>query len=194
MVRSVLTHHLHQRFSDAEIGQLVRHGSTAAFQTVVVRHWPAVVTCLHTCFLITARTPALREWNHAPAPWDMADEFRNWAAAGDIWPLSVQEFGAFAELSRTAPREAYRALEARADARTDITLGLMAHGPPGAEIAVRLDRPDAPAVATIPIPEAGSPRWVHAAVRPTVGVHTVYLTACCTTGNSCVSITGFTSG
>ncbi|NUK10209.1 carbohydrate-binding protein [Streptomyces lunaelactis] len=448
MVRSLLAHHLHQRLSDAEIGQLVRQGRAAAFQTVVVRHWPAVAAYLTTCFkdraavsrgteqvlsdlydatvggdppagsirvhlLTTARTLALREWRRAPEAWDMADEFRNWAAAGGTWPLSVNsgiteayhllrgrsqaflwhavverdpkayvarvlgmkkhEFGAFAELSHTALREAYRALQGNApaagiteralsrearpdlsdldgqlraqlpvillgwwegtryeevraattppagfppflaravraasrvprvrrrnnllrcfagprlglaaggaaatgvvpalsnlsashddaalyapapspstapaasqaghvsprlvtatdviraadytaesgtlaaegtvrtltdgsllrfdtvdfgdDARIGITLGLMSQGPPGAEIAVRLDRPDAPVAATIPAPEAGPARWVHAPLRPTAGVHTVYLTACCAAGNSCVSITAIT--
>ncbi|MEV0375269.1 hypothetical protein AB0I10_36795 [Streptomyces sp. NPDC050636] len=50
MFKSLLAHHRHQRFSDAEIGQLVRRGRVAAFQTVVVRHWPAAVAYLDTCF------------------------------------------------------------------------------------------------------------------------------------------------
>jgi hypothetical protein len=154
MVRSVLAHQLHQRFSDAEIGQLVRHGRTAASfkdREAVSRGTEQVFSDLYDATAVGG----------PPAG----------SLRGSLLRFDTIDFG---DDGRT---------------RTDITLGLIAHGPPGAEIAVRLDRPDAPVVATIPIPEAGSARWVHAPMRPTAGVHAVYLTACCAVGNSCVSIT-----
>ncbi|MFI2347951.1 hypothetical protein ACH492_13080 [Streptomyces sp. NPDC019443] len=191
MVRSVLAHHLHQRFNDAEIGQLVRHGRTAASskdREAVPRGTEQVFSDLYDAtvgggppagslqvhLLTTARTPALREWNRAPEAWGRTLDTEG--AARPLTDGSLLRFDTidFGDDART---------------RTDVALGLMAHGPPGAEIAVRLDRPDAPVVATIPIPQASSARWVHAPMRPTAGVHAVNLTACYAAGNACVSIT-----
>lgn len=161
MVRSVLAHHLHQRFSDAETGQLAPHGRTAAFQTLVVRHWPAVVACLHTCF--KDRAAVLRGTEQVFS--DLYD-----ATVGKR-PLAGSLRVHLLTTARTpAPREWNRAPKAWGDT-------------PDAEGAART-------LTDGSLP--GAAHWPHAPTRPSAGVHTVYLTACCAAGNSCVGITEFT--